>query len=248
MDVIEYLKTEERICGFYTEGCQECPLSSYNNGAGTGCGRFIKQEPEKCIEIMKKWTEEHPQKTIVQELLEKCPDAPINGRGYPGNICPDNLGYSRYEKCPSVGVGDICVDCWNRPLEEAKVKGGAEFKPKEPELKACPFCGGEAAVTGRWREYAIECVECPTMTTYYKTPEEAVEAWNRRAEEHSVRTRQSEFLKMFPNASLDSNGSVDICPKATDLVTFSCDDGAHGGCLRCRQRYWQQEVKDEPLD
>lgn len=92
MDVIEYLKTEERICGFYTEGCQECPLSSYNNGAGTGCSMFIKQEPEKCIEIMKKWTEEHP-------------------------------------------------------LEEAKVKGGAEFKPKEPELKACPFCGGEAAVT-----------------------------------------------------------------------------------------------------
>ena len=84
MDVIEYLKTEERICGFYTEGCQECPLSSYNNGAGTGCSMFIKQEPEKCIEIMKKWTEEHPQ------------------------------------------------------------------------LKACPFCGGEAAVTGRWREYAIE--------------------------------------------------------------------------------------------
>lgn len=187
MDVIEYLKTEERICGFYTEGCQECPLSSYNNGAGTECSGFIKQEPEKCIEIMKKWTEEHPRKT-------------------------------------------------------------AEFKPKEPELKACPFCGGEAAVTGRWREYAIECVECYTMTTYYKTPEEAVEAWNRRAEEHSVRTRQSEFLKMFPNASLDSNGSVDICPKATDLATFSCDDGAHGGCLRCRQRYWQQEVKDEPLD
>lgn len=79
-------------------------------------------------------------------------------------------------------------------------------------------------------------------------PEEAVSIMEQRAEEHSVRTRQSEFLKMFPNASLDSNGSVDICPKATDLATFSCDDGAHGGCLRCRQRYWQQEVKDEPLD
>lgn len=68
-----------------------------------------------------------------------------------------------------------CVECCERYLLKF------EPKPKEPELKACPFCGGEAAVTGRWREYAIECVECPTMTTYYKTLEEAVKAWNRRA-------------------------------------------------------------------
>lgn len=118
MDVIEYLKTEKRICGFYTEGCQECPLSSYNNGAGTGCSKFTKQEPEKCIEIMKKWTEEHPRKTIVQELLEKYPDVRINNRGIPPELCPSDLGYSEAEKC---GTGNnICVKCWNRPLEEAK--------------------------------------------------------------------------------------------------------------------------------
>lgn len=122
MDVIEYLKTEQRICGFYTQNdrrwCHECPLGLDNNGMGVKCSVFVMQEPEKCIEIMKKWTEEHPRKTIVQEFLEKYPDAPINGRGYPVTMCPDSLGYSRYEKCPS--VGNICVDCWNRSLEEAK--------------------------------------------------------------------------------------------------------------------------------
>lgn len=85
------------------------------------CYVFVMQEPEKCMEVMKKWEEEHPRKTIVQELLEKYPDAPINNRGYPVKMCPDNLGYSRYDECPTVCLsGNICVECWNRPLEEAK--------------------------------------------------------------------------------------------------------------------------------
>ena len=72
MDVIEYLKTEERICGFYTEGCQECPLSSYNNGTGTGCSRFIKQEPEKCIEICCNDESEHCCCYAFKDDCERC--------------------------------------------------------------------------------------------------------------------------------------------------------------------------------
>lgn len=42
----------------------------------------------------------------------------MNGRGIPVDICPNDLGYSRYENC--VYGGGICVDCWNRTIEEAK--------------------------------------------------------------------------------------------------------------------------------
>lgn len=82
------------------------------------CYVFVMQEPEKCMEVMKKREEEHLRKTIVQEFLEKYPDARINNRGIPPELCPDDLGYSRAEKC---GTGNnICVKCWNRSLEEAK--------------------------------------------------------------------------------------------------------------------------------
>lgn len=42
------------------------------------CYVFVMQEPEKCMEVMKKREEEHLRKTIVQEFLEKYPDARIN--------------------------------------------------------------------------------------------------------------------------------------------------------------------------
>ena len=57
------------------------------------------------------------------------------------------------------------------------------------ELKPCPFCGGEAkcydyaptwATTHKW---VVECSICGANIPIYKIKEEAIEAWNRRAEQ-----------------------------------------------------------------
>ena len=51
------------------------------------------------------------------------------------------------------------------------------------ELKKCPFCGwGTIADGGGFFSHACECNACHAKTKNYKTWEEAVEAWNRRAE------------------------------------------------------------------
>ncbi len=50
------------------------------------------------------------------------------------------------------------------------------------KLKKCPFCGGEAHVVGiltRW----VVCDECGAELKFFKTEEEAIEAWNRRVGE-----------------------------------------------------------------
>lgn len=57
------------------------------------------------------------------------------------------------------------------------------------ELLPCPFCGGEAEILEAIVEfiykeigiYAI-CKKCRASTQYYKTKEEALTAWNRRAD------------------------------------------------------------------
>ena len=43
--------------------------------------------------------------------------------------------------------------------------------------------------------------------------EEAVDAVERWANEHPVKTRQSELLKLFPNAKSDETGVSYICPR-----------------------------------
>ncbi len=66
----------------------------------------------------------------------------------------------------------------------------------ETKLKPCPFCGGEAMIIKRKSNaagskfvYRVQCCadeedgcSCIPKTWNYYTKEEAIEAWNRRAE------------------------------------------------------------------
>ena len=54
------------------------------------------------------------------------------------------------------------------------------------DLKPCPFCGGEAALTNYVIEAAVKCARCPATITVAHGPyddtgvEGAVDAWNTR--------------------------------------------------------------------
>lgn len=63
------------------------------------------------------------------------------------------------------------------------------------------------------------------------------------SDEHPVKTRQSEFLKRFPNAKLDSNGVLAIRP--CDIDSKCCtDDDYLCKCGTCSKDYWLTEVPD----
>lgn len=76
-------------------------------------------------------------------------------------------------------------------------------------------------------------------------PEEIVAAVEKWAAEHPVKTRQSEFLKMFPNAALFSFGTTDICDICPAKVddTLECDIIRNCGCYGCKRKYWLAEVE-----
>ena len=59
-----------------------------------------------------------------------------------------------------------------------------EIMQTETEMRSCPFCGGDAEVIFEGPKYYYPaCSVCPVeLHEIYFTPEEAAEAWNRRAD------------------------------------------------------------------
>ena len=102
-----------------------------------------------------------------------------------------------------------------------------------------------------------ECCNCEfkkrlsafeTCTAWRKThPEEAVAIAEKWAAEHPIKTRQSEFLKQWPEADVDENGVLQTCPA---LISASHRDQTGGcatlsnKCENCRKAFWFTEVED----
>lgn len=104
-------RAKDGICKIY---CQKCPLSGKNNGISenVSCRTLEAFYPEKAIAIIQKWSDEHPQKTYLSELLKIFPNIPLSDDGTPTSFCPFNLGVTMTEKC-----NNECVKCWNQPIE-----------------------------------------------------------------------------------------------------------------------------------
>ena len=71
-------------------------------------------------------------------------------------------------------------------------------------------------------------------------PEKAVEIVEKWSAEHPVKTRQSEFLKLFPNAKINSSGVLSACPVRIDENAV---DACKDPCEKCRKEYWLSEVE-----
>lgn len=96
-----------------------------------------------------------------------------------------------------------------------------------------------------------ECRECElgkrlgaldTCALWQKAhPEEAVEIAEKWAKEHPAKTRQSEFLKHYPNAKI-LLGCLNACPMDVFGDTeASCN---HQPCYECKKAFWLAEGED----
>lgn len=88
------------------------------------------------------------------------------------------------------------------------------------ELKGCGGCKYEDRREGQYP--CVVCINCYTSK------------WEPRPK----KTRQDEFLEMFPNAkTVDS--VINICPKRIDKKFDRCTYS----CIECHKDYWLQEVE-----
>ncbi len=96
------------------------------------------------------------------------------------------------------------------------------------------------------------CAECPIHKNGMgcmikadddstKSIEETVSKVAQWAKDHLVKTRQSEFLKMFPNAEF-CRDVINILPCSIEKEMRKCCGDRE--CEECRKDYWLTEVTD----
>lgn len=103
------------------------------------------------------------------------------------------------------------------------------------------------------------CKECPVYKNgrycmvgfdddSIKSIDETVSKVEQWAKDHPVKTRKSEFLRMFPNAYLETITRLLPCSLDGTLKPFRCAKYGYLSitcrCDRCRDDYWNEEVTD----
>lgn len=111
MDALKFLEEFDRMCNLYINNyCKGCPRAE---SPYCGVDGMNKEERAKLISDVVKWSKEHPQRTRLQDFIEKYPNAQMCESGVPSACCA-SLGYCK--SCDP--VGNNCEDCWNMPVEE----------------------------------------------------------------------------------------------------------------------------------
>ena len=97
------------------------------------------------------------------------------------------------------------------------------------------------------------CCDCPLVSHCSisstasdddnKKTVDVVEQWSK---EHPRKIRQSVFLEQYPEAEIDSNGVVGVCPIPISAAHRYSNGGCRNPeklCKDCRREFWMQEVE-----
>ena len=108
-----YLKEKRRMCKAL--GCKDCEIAKEK--IHLWCREYCEKYPKNAIALVQKWSDEHPQMTMLEKFKEQHPKGMCSGKGTP-IMCPYHLGYekSKNEECRNYKGN--CVKCWNRPYTE----------------------------------------------------------------------------------------------------------------------------------
>lgn len=109
MDALKFFRERMRMCDYYSR-CFECPRADEPN---CNIEEMSDEELKNFVNTVEQWSKEHPQRTRLQDFMEKYPNAQICESGLPSACCK-SLGYCK--SCDP--VGNNCEVCWNMPAEE----------------------------------------------------------------------------------------------------------------------------------
>lgn len=123
MDAVEYLKAKARMtekgasyaCNIF---CENCPIGIENNRTDMNCKRFEAYYPERAVEIVEKWTNEHPVKTRQSEFLKMFPRVITDDEGVIYmDPCDVDTSYENENGCGNIACCDCKKEYWLTEVE-----------------------------------------------------------------------------------------------------------------------------------
>lgn len=117
--------------------------------------------------------------------------------------------------------------------ERNKMDALTFIKEKERMCKTCGSC----ILCPAWLDDG-----CIVSRRSGFAPEQQINTVKVWAESHPLKTRQSVFLEQYPDARLDPENILCICPENV-YGEKACIKNCKISCYDCRHQFWMQEVE-----
>lgn len=123
-------------------------------------------------------------------------------------------------------------------------------------MDAVEYLKEKNRICRKYGEFPGDCFECPigndsggcqagVFENQKVTEEILVQIVERWAAEHPKKTRQSEFLKMFPRVRTDDDGVIYMDPCDVDTSYENENRCDNIPCRDCKKEYWLAEVDND---
>ena len=92
-----------------------------------------------------------------------------------------------------------------------------------------------------------DCKNCPAYeysccTNFNGQENDVVQIVEQWAKEHPVKTRQSEFMNMFPETEMIDD-YISICPSRVSKEYRGSDANCSINCDKCKRDFWLKEIE-----
>lgn len=109
----EYLHGFNRMCdNFKEDNCTRCDFFEANKCAYE---TLRSTDPQRCINIVQEWCNEHPEETLLSVFNSVYPWAKKEDNGIP-NVCIAKLGEVDFCNELFNPYSRRCIECWNTPI------------------------------------------------------------------------------------------------------------------------------------
>lgn len=96
MDALKFIEERNRMCKLFSPGCEGCRIDEAKP-VMSECVLWMIENPEKTVEIVEQWSQEHPRKTRQDMFMAHYPDAALDDDVL--RVCPRNVYKSAELNC-----------------------------------------------------------------------------------------------------------------------------------------------------